>query len=71
MIYLILGLVVGAGILLKIALSQAKTVGKAEVANATQKEAITNVKDSISLHDRLDHDDDFHDSVQSRFERDD
>lgn len=70
MIYLILGLVIGAGILLKIALSQAKTVGKVEVANSTQKEAIDNAKEDAVIRDRLEHDAAERKRVQQRFQRD-
>lgn len=70
MIYLILGLVVLGGILLKIVLSQAKDAGKVENANVTQKEAIKNVQDASKIRDRLKSDPEYHDRVQSRFERD-
>lgn len=70
MLYLILGLAVCAGILLKIALSQAKAVGKVEVSNATQKEAIENAKEAAAIRDRLIHDAVERARLQNRFERD-
>lgn len=69
-LYVILGLAVVGGILLKITLSQAKTAGKTEVASATQKEAIKNVQDAAILRDDLQRDPVEHDRVQHRFERD-
>jgi hypothetical protein len=70
MIYIILGLAAAVGLLLFIALRQAKNVGKTEERSSSNEEVIEHAEDVKQIHDRLASDDDYSKRVRVRFTRD-